>query len=170
MTAASGAKVARMATVLVLVVAGLMLGACDPPDYAECPARGSGQVRVAVVVDARALDRTTSVVCVVVASGSNGLTALRARATRIGTDPPRLGSTGLVCAIDGRPVAPACGESGPDGYEYWSYWLGGSSWRFAPIGPATRTVNDQTVDGWRFLAGGSAAPPNTPSSFAALTS
>lgn len=163
-------RLTRVATLFVALVAGLTLGACDPPDYSRCPAVGPGQVRVAVVVDGRALGSTTSVVCVVVASGSNGLTALRARATRLDTPPPRLDSSGLVCAIDGRPAAPACGVEGPDGYEYWSYWLGGSSWRFAPVGPATRTVADQTVDGWRFLEGGAAVPPNTASSFAALTS
>ena len=153
---------------LGLAVAGL--SACDPPDYSKCPAKGTGQVRVAVVVDARALGATTGVVCVVVPSGSDGLDALRARATRIGTPAPRLNQSGLVCGIDGRPAAPACGENGPNGPEYWSYWLGGSSWRYAPVGPASRTVSDQSVDGWRFLKGGPQVPPNTSSSFADLTS
>ncbi len=159
----------RVAIGLAVGVSGLLFTGCQP-DYAKCPTRGAGQVRVAVVVDARALGSTTSAVCVVVASDSNGLTALRARATRLGTTQPRLSSNGLVCAIDGRPAAPACGTSGPNGYEYWSYWLGGSNWQYAPVGPATRTVQDQTVDGWRFLTGGSAAPPNTSPSFATLTS
>ncbi|MDQ3148255.1 MAG: hypothetical protein M3R01_15235 [Actinomycetota bacterium] len=158
------------AVALTLVVASVLLfGACGP-DYSQCPARGSGQVRVAVVVDARALGGTTSVVCVVVASGSTGATALRARATRLGTAAPRYNSGGLLCAIDGRPASPACGNQGPNGYEYWSYWLGGSSWRYASVGPAGRTVQDQAVDGWRFLKGGGAVPPNTSSSFATLTS
>jgi hypothetical protein len=162
----------RMSLVGALVVGSLslLLSACDPADYSKCPTKGSGQVRVAVVVDARALGGSTSVVCVVVPSGSNGVTALRARATRLRTAPPRFNSGGLLCAIDGRPAAPACGEQGPDGYEYWSYWLGGTRWSYAPIGPASRTVQDQTVDGWRFLTGGSAVSPSTPSSFAALTS
>lgn len=155
---------------VVLCVLVVPLSACEPPDYSKCPTRGSGQVRVAVVVDARAFGSTTSVVCVVVPSGATGVTALRARATRLGTTAPRFNSSGLLCAIDGRPAAPACGEDGPNGYEYWSYWLGGANWRFAPVGPATRTVQDQSVDGWRFLKGGEAVPPNTASSFAALTS
>jgi len=149
-------------------LAGLLTG-CEP-EYSKCPARGAGQVRVAVVVDARSLGGTTSIVCVVVASGSNGVTALRARATRLGTAPPRFAANGLLCAIDGRPAAPACGDQGPNGPEFWSYWLGGSSWRFATVGPAGRPVQDQTVDGWRFIPGGASAPPNTASSFAALTS
>jgi hypothetical protein len=159
-----------LAGALSIVVAVPLLSACNPPDYHTCPAKGAGQVRVAVVVDAPALGATTSVVCVVVASGSTGVTALRARATRLGTAPPRFNSSGLLCAIDGRPAAPACGVQGPNGYEYWSYWLGGTAWRYASIGPAGRTVQDQGVDGWRFLKGGTATPPNTASSFAALTS
>ena len=159
-----------IAATLVVGVLALVLSACQPVDYSKCPGRGSDQVRVALVVDARALGGSTSVVCVVVSSGSNGVTALRARATRLGTAPPRFNSGGLLCAIDGRPAAPACGEQGPDGYRYWSYWLGGAEWRFAPIGPASRTMQDKTVDGWRFLTGGAAVAPDTPSSFAALTS
>jgi hypothetical protein len=153
---------------LALVVVGMT--ACDPTDYSKCPSKGTNQVRVAVVVDARALGGKTDVVCVVVPSGSDGLDALRARATRTGRPAPRLNQSGLVCAIDGRPEAPACGENGANGPEYWSYWLGGSQWTYAPVGPAGRTVRDQTVDGWRFLKGGSPAPPNTSSRFADITS
>lgn len=159
-----------MAGVVALALCSVGLAACDPPDPSTCPARSSGQVRVAVVVDARAVGAATSVVCVVVPSGSTGAAALQARATRLGTAAPRYNSSGLLCAIDGRPAAPACGQTGPNGYRYWSYWLGGSSWRYATIGPAGRTVSDQSVDGWRFIDGGAAVAPGTPSSFAALTS
>jgi hypothetical protein len=159
-----------LAVTLGLLLAAAGVSSCGPPDYSKCPAKGSGQVRVAVVVDARALGGTTQVVCVVVPSGSDGLDALRARATRIGQPAPRLNQGGLVCAIDGRPAAPACGGNGPNGPEYWSYWLGGSSWTYAPVGPAGRTVKDQTVDGWRFLKGSPQSPPNTSSQFADLTS
>lgn len=159
-----------MAGALMIGVLIAPLSACEPTDFSKCPTAGAGQVRVAVVVDARALSSTTSVVCVVVPSGSTGVTALRARSTRLGTAAPRFNASGLLCAIDGKPAAPACGEQGPNGYAYWSYWLGGASWTFASVGPATRTVHDQSVDGWRFLNGGSAVPPNTSSSFAALTS
>src|SRR6476646_4018076 len=129
-----------LAGALIIGVLVPMLSACDPPNYSKCPTKGSCQVRLAVVVDARALGATTTVVCVVVPSGSNGVTALRARATRLGTAAPRFNSSGLLCAIDGRPAAPTCGEQKPDGYHYWSYWLGGSSWRYASVGPATRTA------------------------------
>ena len=154
---------------LTLAIAGLT--ACEPPNYAKCPAKGADEVRVAVVVDARALGGTTDVVCVVVPTGSDGLDALRARSDRTGTAMPRINpQNGLVCGIDGRPAAPACGGNGPNGPEYWSYWLGGTTWRYATVGPGTRTVSDQTVDGWRFLKGGPQSPPNTSSAFADITS
>ena len=159
---------ATMAAALVLLAVSLV--ACQPSDPSKCPSRGSGQVRVAVVVDARSLGASTSVVCVVVPSGSTGATALRARADRLGTPRPRYNSDGLLCAIDGRPTAPACGNAGPNGYEYWSYWLGGSSWHYATVGPAGRRVADQSVDGWRFIPGGDNVAPNRSPSFSTLTS
>jgi hypothetical protein len=159
-----------LVAVVGLLLAAAGFSACGPTDFSKCPTKGTGQVRVAVVVDARALGGKTDVVCVVVPSGSNGLDALRARATRIGQPAPRLNQAGLVCAIDGKPAAPACGGNGPNGPEYWSYWLGGSSWTYAPVGPSARTVKDQAVDGWRFLKGSPQAPPNTSAEFADLTS
>ena len=104
-------------------------------------------MRVAVVVDARALGGSTGVVCVVVPSGSDGLDALRARADRIGKPAPRVHpQNGLVCAIDGKPAAPACGGNGPNGPEYWSYWLGGASWRYSPVGPGD--PHGERPDAW----------------------
>jgi len=125
---------------------------------------------VAVVVDATAFGASTpSVVCVVVAQGASGITALAARAARLGTPAPRYSSSGLLCAIDGNPVAPACGQSGPNGYEYWTYWVGGgATWTFATVGPASRQMQDGTVEGWRFVAGGGALTPATSSLFAQL--
>src|SRR5882724_3157486 len=103
------ARLITAVTALLTLTLGLGVHEAGAADFHTCPAKGAGQVRVAIVVDARALGGAQSVVCVVVASGSNGLTALRARATRIGTSPPRIGSSGLVCAIDDVPAAPACG-------------------------------------------------------------
>ena len=48
------------------------LTAYEPPDYSKCPTKGSGQVRVAVVVDARSLGGSTGVVCVVVTRDLTG--------------------------------------------------------------------------------------------------
>lgn len=149
-------------------VAALVLATgCTPPPGGggpaldQCPTQGAGQVRVAVVVDASELGGSLSVVCVVVPAGSNGVTALAARAARVGQGDPRYDLSGLLCAIDGAPAAPACGDLGPNGFEYWSYWTGGSSWQFAPVGPANRTMTDGTVEGWRFTPGGTAQPPAT---------
>lgn len=170
-------KAPLRAAATILVTALLTLAAaCTPPpaptDHAKCPTRGAGQVRVAVVVDSAAVaggSSTPSVVCVVVPAGSTGMDALFARAERLGTAPPRLGGGGLVCAIDSAPAAPACGESGPNGFRFWGYYLGGASWGFAPVGPGGRTVTDGSVEGWSFQDG-PGAPPATASSFAALTS
>src|SRR3954452_5992625 len=100
--------VRALAVVLGLLLAVAGMSACEPPDYAKCPAKGANQVRVAVVVDARALGGTTDVVCVVVPTGSDGLDALRARSDRTGRAMPRISpQNGLVCGIDGKPAAPA---------------------------------------------------------------
>lgn len=55
-------------------------------------------------------------------------------------------------------------------YRYWSYWTGGSSWKYATQG-AARVPPDGSVDGWRFAvnpASGSATPPRGPAGFDAL--
>ena len=142
-------------------------------DPRHCPARGAGQARVAIVVDTTAVPgggSTPSVTCVVVGPGASGVTALAARAARLGTPAPRYNSSGLLCAIDGRPVAPACGTPNGSGFDYWSYWIGGSSWTYATVGPAGRAMLDGTVEGWRFVTGGNNVAPGTSASFAALTS
>jgi len=175
------------AAVTAVVIVGTALVACTPPttggggssttttrpatDPRTCPTRSAGQVRVAVVVDSSALggSATPSVTCVVVASGASGVAALAARAIRLGTTQPRYDASGLLCAIDGKPVAPACGTPSGGSFEYWSYWIGGASWTYANVGPASRAMTDGTVEGWRFINGGSAVAPNASSSFAALT-
>ncbi len=72
-------------------------------------------------------------------------------------------------------VAPAPAQA--SSYRYWTYWWGagtgsnsGSSWRFAPQGPASHPVADGWVLGWRFAttsAAGGAAPRSS-ASFASL--
>ncbi len=143
-----------------------------PAGLNHCPTPGAGQVRVAVVVDTTGLTgaATPSVVCVVVQSNATGATALVARAARIGNVAPRYNSSGLLCAIDGLPAAPVCGDPVSGGFAYWSYWLGGSTWTYATIGPASHGVFDGDVEGWRWVPSGTAAAPQFSSSFAALTS
>ena len=126
---------------------------------------------MAVVVDARSLGGSTDVVCVVVPSGLTGSTRCGpgpiGSASRGPASTPRTASCAPSTASRPRP---ACGGNGPNGPEYWSYWLGGASWRYSSVGPGTRTVSDQTVDGWRFLKGQPQAPPNTSSKFSDITS
>jgi hypothetical protein len=142
-----------------------------PADLAHCPSTGAGQVRVAVVVDATGLASSTPpVVCVAVAAGSTGATALVARAVRLGSPLPRYNSSGLLCAIDGAPAAPACGTPASSGFAYWSYWIGGSTWTYATVGPAGHGVSDGDVEGWRWVPSGTATAPGTSASFATLTS
>ncbi len=166
----------RSATAIVLVAVASLASGCVTTGGAgsghggvACPAPTSGQVRVVVVVDALALGSSApSVVCVVIASGASGIAALQARAILLGQPAPRFDVSGLLCAIDGAPVAPHCGDLGPSGYEYWSYWSGGASWTYATTGPATRHLGDGAVEGWRFSTGGADAGPATSPTFAQL--
>ena len=184
-------RAVRTAVIVVATMVTVVAASCTPPptggggsgstttttapsnDPSHCPARGAGQARVAVVVDTSGLpggSSTPSVTCVVVGPGASGVTALTARAARLGTPAPRYNSSGLLCAIDGKPVAPACGTPSGTGFDYWAYWVGGSTWTYSNVGPASRAMLDGTVEGWRFIAGGSNVAPATSASFAALTS
>ena len=145
-------------------------GGTGSPDYASCPAAGSGQAQVAVVVDNA--PAATRVVCVVVTDGATGVDALTARAARIGAVAPRL-SGGFVCGIDGLPAAPECSPSTPDGFRFWNYWTGGATWSSAPVGAGSRVLHQGDVDGWVFgtwdFVSTFPQPPATASGFAALT-
>ncbi len=164
---------------LLVAAAALTLtaAACTQPptggtatNYAHCPAATAAKVQVAVVVDNA--PSSTRVVCVLVADGATGLDALNARAVRINKPAPRLDG-GLVCGIDGLPAAPECAASTPDGFRFWNYWLGGSSWTSASVGAGSRVLHQGDVDGWVFgtwdFATTFPSPPATASSFASLT-
>ena len=172
-----------------LITAGALLAGCTPgggsgtttttttsstvpAGWATCPTPGAGQVRVATVVEGSGLAGFTQpeVVCVVVDQGANGLAALNARASRLGVPANRLNGSGLLCAIGGLPAAPACGESGPSGPEYWSYWApnGSGGWAYSTVGPASRSMQEGSVEGWRWVPGGTSAAPAHTSSFNSL--
>jgi hypothetical protein len=170
-----------------VIAASLLIVACTPADgggttgsttttapanLAHCPTPAPGQVRVAVVVDTSGLAGagTSSVVCVVVASTATGATALAARAARLGIAAPRYNASGLLCAIDGLPAAPACGSPVGNGFAYWSYWTGGPSWTYATFGPAGHGVFEGDVEGWRWVPSGTAPAPQASPSFVTLTS
>lgn len=158
----------------------LMIGsACTPPsspaNFAKCPTAGAGQIQVAVVVE-DAPKANTEVVCVVLPTGADGIDALNARATRIGGVAPRIKSFSFgdqVCAIDGDPVAPACGDAVPGGFASWGYWAGGSNWSSSFIGAGDHVLAQGDVEGWAFSIADYdttfPTAPTTASDFATLT-
>jgi hypothetical protein len=115
-----------------------------------------GHVRVSVVVD----DGTASpsARCFVLADGSTGADLLRERADALGLPRPRYASSGLLCAVDGYPAPPACGEVVGGLYQYWAYFQGtGGSWTYgSSVNPFTRRLRDGDVEGWRFTVRGTA--------------
>lgn len=163
--------------IAVTAFGALVVSACTapgggppPPDYTRCPTAAAGQAQVAVVVEPS--PAATRVVCVVVADGATGLVALNARATRIGTAPPRV-EGGFVCGIDGVPAAPECSPSTPEGFRYWNYWSGGTTWQSAVVGAGSRVLTQGDVDGWVFgtwdFVTTFPGAPTTASDFAGLT-
>ena len=168
----------RAAASLLLAAVAIVATACAPASGggspgggtpSACDPKGPGEIHVAVVADFTAFSGPTNVVCVTLPAGSNGVDALFERADELGATDPRFDVSGLMCAIDDLPLPPDCGASGPNGFEYWSYWVGGTDWSFAPVGPASRTLSDGDVEGWRFLPGGQSNPPSASSDFASLT-
>ena len=167
--------IAALAAVLaaaVVLVAPVTVSGGSVAWGTSCADAAPAQATVAVglVVDFGVLKSagdpgSLQVTCVPLAPGTNGLDLLEATGHRY-----RLSGSGLLCAIDGRPVAPACGTPNGSGFDYWSYWIGGSSWTYATVGPASRAMLDGTVEGWRFVTGGNNVAPSTSASFAALTS
>ena len=72
---------------------------------------------------------------------------------------------GLLCSIDGYPATGCGSPSSGGGYEYWSYWHGGTTWTYAQTGPAYTLVHSGGVEGWRFVSGTDTAgesPPRAP--------
>jgi len=90
-----------------------------------------------------------SAACVPFPSGT-GLALLVAAGHTVRTK--TTGSGDMVCGIDGYPQD-GCGVQTADGFQYWSYWLGGTSWSFSGIGAGSRNPKPGDVDGWRFVSG-----------------
>ncbi|MEZ5383852.1 MAG: hypothetical protein R2754_18895 [Microthrixaceae bacterium] len=163
--------IGTVALVIAAFGAGCGCSPTPPPNPATCLPAASGQIQVAVVVDGSTLPVgvTATSTCVNLPKGANGLDALNARAKRLGVAKPRLNQSGLLCAIDGTPKAPDCGRNGPDGYEYWGYYQGGTSWSFATTGPAARKLSNKSVEGWAFQNGSEGGNPRMSAKFATLT-
>lgn len=58
-----------------------------------------------------------------------------------------------VAVVVPSAVLPASSQAAA--YRYWSYWLGAEGgWTFANVGPAFRSPEDGTLEGWRFSVSG----------------
>ena len=127
-------------------------------------AAAATEVGVAFVIDFGG-SVPPAVGCVKVPTSDTGYDALSAFAVEEHWTPPVYNSAGLLCSIDGIPVSPACGQSEPGGYQYWSYWYmtdASGRWSYANRG-ASEAVGSarggQDVEGWRFQNPG----PDNPS-------
>jgi hypothetical protein len=69
--------------------------------------------------------------------------------------------SGLLCSIDGYPAS-GCGKATGGGFEYWSYWHGGSKWTYATTGPDSTRVQPDGVEGWRFVSGSDSSSEHAP--------
>ncbi len=169
------ASVAVLVAVVVLAAPAMLAGLGPGAGVLEGALTGScasaGEVHAGLVVDFGTVDtgsaRPANTSDCVADSGGNGVTLL---AARFGKAHIRIGANGLICAIDDYPKD-GCGDHLPNGrYRYWSYWKAvgaddkeppagqsATKWLYAPIGPASRTIKDGSVDGWHFVEG-SASP------------
>jgi len=121
----------------------------------------ASQVQIAVVVDF-GTGGSVSAACVGAGTRDSGATVLAARASQLGTTPPRFDASGLLCAIDGYP-SQGCGAQTGSHYAYWSYWHGDASgWTYSNVGPAGSRAQAGTVEGWRFEPAGAGNPSDPP--------
>lgn len=139
------------------------------PRCTSAPAKSPGSVVVPIVVDFGSPGDQVSVTCVEVPNGSTGADVLSAQARVLGLAQPRYAASGLLCAIDGRPVS-GCGTVHGGKYAYWAYFHGGPSWSYAEVGPASWAAVSGDVEGWRFEPNGSATPSDPAPRAASLES
>jgi hypothetical protein len=132
------------------------------PQCASVRETSATTIVVPVVVDLGGTSDHAQVSCVSVPTGSNGAQVLAARAKLLGTTGPRYAVSGLLCAIDGYPAPPTCGQQNGSHYAYWAYFHGGTSWTYSNVGPASWPVSPGDVEGWRFEPDGSATPADPP--------
>ncbi len=151
------AKVVRRALAVFLMAAitavGL-IGTAPSASAAGCSGPlAAGTIRVVLVVDATDIGGGSSATCFAVPAGTTGSQLLARRGAELGTGAPRYGSSGLLCAIDGRP-ATGCGDRSSGGFEYWAYFNGTSgSWVYGSYNPFVRRLSDGDIEGWRYVSG-----------------
>lgn len=146
-----------------VVVALVVVGGARRAEASSCAeTMPAGQIRVVVVVDTGD-GGGPSAACLVVPAGTTGSQALARRAAELGAESPRYAGSGLLCAIDGRPAPPACGDRNAGGFEYWAYFNGSSGgWVYGTYNPFIRRLSDGDIEGWRYVQGagnGSDPPP-----------
>jgi len=147
-------SVSCLSAVAGVLGVGAAMSDARPAFAASCSGPlGAGEIRVVLVVDASDLGAATSATCLVVPSGTTGSQLLARRGAELGTGAPRYGSSGLLCAIDGRP-ATGCGDRNSGGFEYWAYFNGTSgSWVYGNYNPFARRLSDGDIEGWRYVSG-----------------
>jgi hypothetical protein len=150
---------ARVLALSTIAIAALVVAPTSAPALGRpCAA---GELTVAVVVDF-GTGSSVNITCVPAASRDNGAQLLGARASMLGTAPPRFNVSGLLCAIDNVP-ATGCGERTSGKYAYWSYWRGtNGTWVYSNSGPASQRVQADVVEGWRFQPSGAGNPSDPP--------
>ena len=154
--------------VVLFAAASASPGAWWAPVTATGCAAAAGSSRAGLVVDFGSVDdgagkppRVVQATCVTW-SGSDeyGTDVLDAAGYSLSFN-----KVGLLCSIDGYPATGCGSPSSGGGYEYWSYWHGGTTWTYAQTGPAYTRVHSGGVEGWRFVAGTDSAggsPPRAP--------
>jgi MYXO-CTERM domain-containing protein len=101
------------------------------------------------------------VACVKVPTGTSGYQALAEFTAQQSEQAPTYNAAQLLCSINGYPAS-GCGQAVSGGYDYWSYWHGGSgTWQYANAG-AFGAVQAGDVEGWRFENPGRANPSDPP--------
>ncbi len=164
-------RVAGFAGVLVV---GLVAAASAAPGAWWAPLTATGCAAAAsahaglvvdfgTVTDAGTVPHSTPQVKCVGFGGTETGSQLLIDAGHVLSFDPR---SGLLCSIDGYPKA-GCGKATSTGYEYWSYWHGGSKWTYASTGPDFYRVSTGGVEGWRFVAGSDSSSEHAPRSAAA---
>lgn len=151
-------KLASLAVAVAMAMSLVVPSRAAAWSNGACPTSAG----VTVVVDFGALGGGVVTRCVVDLPGS-GLAALADAGfavTPVTTQPA------FVCRIDGLPGASAesCATT-PPATASWSYWTAarGGAWRYSPIGAAASRPVAGTVEGWRFVTGGTPTPPGVPS-------
>ncbi|MEX1217992.1 MAG: hypothetical protein WEA11_05675 [Acidimicrobiales bacterium] len=143
-----------VAGLAISALLGLGLVFAERAEASSCAGPlAAGEIRVVLVVDGSDLGKGSSATCLVVPAGTTGSQLLARRGSELGTGPPRYGSSGLLCAIDGAPAL-GCGDRSAGGFAYWAYFNGSSgSWTYGTINPFIKRLVDGDIEGWRYVQG-----------------